>query len=515
MKKIIQVFCFIQLSLLIVTFSFSQQPPSWTTSSGRNAMFPQGQYLVGFKSDVADYESEADQVLGNLEKLAKNQVVENIRVTIKSTAKFDIINVNTETDESFQQVSTSFSEASLTGLKSETYFDRKNKEAFAIAYVKIADLIASCKANLAEKEKRVNQKIESARQLVAAGSIEPAVTEYYDCFPILHEMENDIVLIASVGKEGMDVDVAGLEAKVHQGISAIRKEVQLTLDQTCFFLADGLKQEVRDQDLEGFMGMGSFTFQDTRMGSVFSARLNATLEQKLTRVKFNIKNMDEVRKAVKERDIPVYLISGTYWEEGDQIKILACIRRVQDGKNIASMEEYLPKEWLEKNKISYLPDNFEEARIRQQQLQENPVADQGLQVKVWTNKGSEDPLFRQGDSMWVYIDANRPCYIRLIYYLADGRKTLLVDNYQITPEKVNIPIRYPDPFICDAPYGQETLQLNAQTESFSPLNTEYKDGYLFISDDMQTILENVRGMKNPAQNIQRAEKRVDITTVSR
>ena len=176
MKKIIQVFCFLQLSLLIVTFSFSQQPPSWTTSSGRNAMFPQGQYLVGFKSDVADYESEADQVLGNLEKLAKNQVVENIRVTIKSTAKFDIINVNTETDESFQQVSTSFSEASLTGLKSETYFDRKNKEAFAIAYVKIADLIASCKANLAEKEKRVNQKIESARQLVAAGSIEPAVT---------------------------------------------------------------------------------------------------------------------------------------------------------------------------------------------------------------------------------------------------------------------------------------------------------------------------------------------------
>jgi hypothetical protein len=179
------------------------------------------------------------------------------------------------------------------------------------------------------------------------------------------------------------------------------------------------------------------------------------------------------------------------------------------------MEEYLPKEWLEKNKISYLPDNFEEARIRQQQLQENPVADQGLQVKVWTNKGSDNPLFRQGDSMWVYIDANRPCYIRLIYYLADGRKTLLVDNYQITPEKVNIPIRYPDPFICDAPYGQETLQLNAQTESFSPLNTEYKDGYLFISDDMQTILENVRGMKNPAQNIQRAEKRVDITTVSR
>jgi len=59
------------------------------------------------------------------------------------------------------------------------------------------------------------------------------------------------------------------------------------------------------------------------------------------------------------------------------------------------------------------------------------------------------------------------------------------------------------------------LQVVAQTEPFSPLNTKEENGYLFITDDVKTILENVRGMKNSNQKILRAEKRIDITTLAK
>lgn len=491
------------------------QAPGWINPGQRNAMFPSGSFLVGFKSESCP-EDESERILDKLIKVAKSDLVEQIRVTIKSTATFNLENMNSQSLEYFKQASTATSEASLTGLKTETWFDKKQQLAYAIAWLNIPDMVTSCKVNLADKSKKVEQKVQLAEELAAAGNLEQAMRTYSDCYPLLREMENDVVLIISIGKENDPSNTASLEARVNKGIVGIRKGKVLNLDEACYFIAEGLKHQVRGRDLEGFMVMGFFTYQDSRMGSEFSSRLLASLEQKLTSVNFNVKDAEAGKEAMNDEEKTVYVLNGTYWDEGDMIKIIANIRQVRSGKNIASIEEVVPKSWLTSHSIKYLPDNYEIALSRQETFLKDVKAPRDIECSLWTNKGTDNPVFRKNDTLLIFMKVNSPCYIRLIYYLADGTRLLLVENYYIDHENAVKPFRYPDPFICQAPYGQETLQVVASTGQFAPLRTQSKNGYQVVLDDYDVIMQNIHEVK-PAGDKTRlyGEKRLDFTTVER
>ncbi|MFH1937461.1 MAG: DUF4384 domain-containing protein [Bacteroidota bacterium] len=505
---------FLVFLILHSSFLMAQDAPGWINPSQRRAMFPEGQFLSSFKSESFDRDDDTEPVTGRLIKLAKADLVQQIRVTIKSTATFNLENMNSQSLEHFKQASTSTAEASLTGLKTESYVDQKKREAYAIAWLNISDLVSSCKAGLSEKEKKLAGQIRLASELAATGNLEPAMSTYYDCYPLLREMENDISLIVSLGREQPASATAPLEYNVNKGISDLRQGKGLTLDEACSFLANGLKRQVRSLDPEGFLITGTFTYQDSRMGSEFASRLAATLEQKMTVVGFNLKTVDAARDALKEGN-EVYSLSGTFWDEGDHLKIIANIRRINDGKSLASMEEYIPEKWMMDHEIRIMPENYSLAISRQKEFIEKTVQADELDVALWTNQGTDDPLFREGDTMLVFMQVNKPCYVRLIYYLANGQKTMLVDNFNIPAENVNKPIRYPYPFVCDAPFGSETLQAMAQTAPFQPLKTVKKDGYLVIEEDVKGIMENFRGMKPTSPGIMQAEKRIDITTVQK
>ncbi|MFC2102492.1 DUF4384 domain-containing protein [Bacteroidota bacterium] len=503
------------LGLLVLFISpillTAQEEPGWVNPAKRRAMFPDGQYLSGFKSGTFERDEDTEPIVDRLIKMAKTDLLEQIKVTIKSTATFNLENMNSQSLEHFRQASTSTAEASLTGLKTESFADQKKREVYAIAYLKIADLVESCKANLVEKENKVNSLIKLAGDLAASGNLQQALSTYYDCFPLVREMENDISLVVSLGKESTQNQIPQLEYLINTGISDLRQGKGLTLDEACLFLSNGLKQQVKYLDPEGFLIMGTFTYQDSKMGSEFASHMGATLEQKMTLVGFNLKTVDAARDALKEGDL-VYCLSGTFWNEGDRVKIISNIRRLNDGKSLASMEEYIPQQWMKDHQVQVVPDNYTLAINRQKDFMKTDIPTDDLDISIWTNKGAENPLFREGDTMMVYTQVNKPCYIRLIYYLADGTKTLLVDNFNIPQENLNSPIKYPYPFICDAPYGSEILQALAQTQPFQPLKTIKKDGYLVIQEDVKGIMDNFRGMKTTVPELLQSEKRVDITT---
>ena len=136
-----------------------------------------------------------------------------------------------------------------------------------------------------------------------------------------------------------------------------------------------------------------------------------------------------------------------------------------------------------------------------------------LKVELWTNKGADNLIFTEGEHMKLSVRANKECYLRVIYHLADGQKVLLLDNYYISTDKVNKVYELPYEFECSEPFGVETLQLNAQELAFGGLRTQKQDGYEFIVDDMQTILVTTRGMKRIEKSDLKAEKRVTITTM--
>lgn len=86
--------------------------------------------------------------------------------------------------------------------------------------------------------------------------------------------------------------------------------------------------------------------------------------------------------------------------------------------------------------------------------------------------------------MEFYLRTNQPCYVRLLFSLADGRKTVLVDNLKINLESVNQPLSVNDllglDFVCSSPFGTEGMIALSRNRPFDKLETFEENGYLFI-----------------------------------
>jgi hypothetical protein len=139
-----------------------------------------------------------------------------------------------------------------------------------------------------------------------------------------------------------------------------------------------------------------------------------------------------------------------------------------------------------------------------------------LNVEIWTNKGDENLVYTAGERLKFFVRANKECYIRLIYHLADKQSVLLLDNYYVAAHLTNKVIELPDEFECAEPFGVETLVVNVQTQQFGPLKTRSMYGYQFIEDSFNDILIGTRGIKKVTDNPpDKAEKRIIFTTMAK
>ena len=165
--------------------------------------------------------------------------------------------------------------------------------------------------------------------------------------------------------------------------------------------------------------------------------------------------------------------------------------------------------------LNFKPQNYKQALIEQNAFAEDEFVS-GLQVEMWTNKGSEHLLYTEGETMKVFVRVNRAGHIRLLYILADGRRTLLYDNYYIDQSKVNQVVEIPEEFECAPPFGAEFLVVVARTEIFPPIQTYESDEYHFLSaKDAGQAARDFRGMKKTQKqpDVQQSEAQLVLTTM--
>jgi hypothetical protein len=80
---------------------------------------------------------------------------------------------------------------------------------------------------------------------------------------------------------------------------------------------------------------------------------------------------------------------------------------------------------------------------------------------------------------------------------------------------VNRFIELPQKNITAPPFGVETLQLNAQTEKFTPLRINRINNYEYIDEGLEAIVSKTRGFQRLEEGNLAAEKRITVTTVPR
>ncbi len=241
------------------------------------------------------------------------------------------------------------------------------------------------------------------------------------------------------------------------------------------------------------------TYQDTGMSGSFARYFQSELETSMVQIadwKMPSKSralagkpesLQNIREIAKNAGAQWY-VYGTYWEQDDKVKLIVTMRDVDTNKVIAGTDLVFDTTALDKN-MTLKPANYESALIAQQAFEEGQIVSGQLNLEVWSDRGNENLLYTEGEVMKVYVRVNRECYIRLLYILADGRWTLLYDNYFIDKSKVNQVIEIPTEFECSPPFGAEMLVVIARTDKFSKPNTIVEDGYEFLDIDPQLTPE--------------------------
>jgi len=203
-----------------------------------------------------------------------------------------------------------------------------------------------------------------------------------------------------------------------------------------------------------------------------------------------------------------YEISGTYVIEGENIKVTTFVKDPATNTTKASAVAYVKTSYLTSNNIEYKPQNIQQFNERQEVLTKTEIKDD-FKIDVWTNKGNQNPIFKQGDYLKITVQAEMECYIRVIDVFADGTQILLLDNYKIDVSQIGKPYEIPQVFECSEPFGAETIIVMAQTNEKLPnLNTVDYYGYRKITDDIKTT----RAFK-PA--VLKAEKYINLITVKK
>ena len=227
---------------------------------------------------------------------------------------------------------------------------------------------------------------------------------------------------------------------------------------------------------------------------------------------FRPKSSQHTRDFVKDAGAGLYL-SGTYWEESDKITLRITLRDVVTGTVKAGAVVAFDQDRIT---VSFKPQNYKQALIDQQAFTEEEFIDSGLTVETWTNRGDQNLLYTEGETMHVYVRVNRAAHVRLLYILADGRRTLLYDDYYIDQSKVNQIVEIPGEFECVEPFGAEFLVAAARTDPFPKIKTYEVDGYIFLAaQTAEKAAEDTRGFKKkqkPAA-VQYSEARLVITTL--
>lgn len=531
------LFCF----FILFTTTACAAKPDWVKNYGRSEEWPTHSYLVGFGS-AWGHGAESRRIAADS---ARADISRHIVTKVKSVIRTSESDVNGTLSQQYSGVTESATALKLLGIETEAYVDSEsNPTTYVLAYVNRAELKRIYTARASALHEEIRRILADAEEAENASKIDIAVERYLSTYPLYEALKGAEIVLLVVKHYSSPSDVAFDELKKvrkkltgEPDISAILSHTEVlnrveqlvsesitSVDSIARAVVFQLSKQVKQP--EGKVLLAPFTYQDTRMGSRFSRQLLAALEAQIgqivkwrtvnqtrrSRVNFRPRSTQHMRDFAKEAGATL-LLSGTYWENDDQITLRATLREVETGAVKAGA---IVKFDRGMETLNLKPQNYKQMLIEQHAFAEGEFVSGGLQIEMWTDKGAEHLLYTEGETMTVSVRVNREAHLRLLYILADGRRTLLYDNYYIDQSKANRVVEIPQEFECAPPFGAELLVVVARTEAFPPIQTYVSDGYHFLSaKDAGQAARDFRGMKKKQKrpDLQQSEAQLVLTTM--
>jgi hypothetical protein len=166
-KSVVTLFCFI--------FCFAlkgQDKPVWIESDMRSAKYPKDVFITGFAQGNPNSGETVEKAIERIKTTAQSNLLESIRVSMQSqtSSSSEAISINNsyEEIESFNNHTSKDITAEITGMKVESYFNKKTNYIHAFAYANKYELIGYYKSNLTVNIGQLESFVETAQDLEAS-----------------------------------------------------------------------------------------------------------------------------------------------------------------------------------------------------------------------------------------------------------------------------------------------------------------------------------------------------------
>ena len=431
---------------------------------------------------------------------------------------------------------------------------RTDSNTYALTYIKRDELKQHYAEHVSELSKEINRLLKSAKLAEETYEIKLAVKKYLQTYPLYEALkEAEIVQVGAEYKYAVNSTeafkslaeaAAGTSDSLQMSHRAVMKRVAELHPQTIASLED-IARAVEFQFSQQRNAAISkcwvepVIYEDSEMIPPFAQNFSTELLERLSWPSieplhsFKPTSPDSV--SMNQMD-SLGRLTSSCWENGDEITIRLTVRNVNTGNFVAAAVVQLLDSQL-REVFTRKPVNYEEMRSERDAFdpQNSPLLSKNdeirwsskeLKVEVWTHEGRGPLRYVQDEKVKIFVRVNQPAYVRLLYTLADRKRTLLEGNFHIDTSQVNSAVEIGE-FLCTAPFGPELLVVAARTEKFPPIETHEENGYFYIVDaDPESAARRFRGLKripDPAPDppeqqspsFQQSEAQIVITTIEK
>ncbi|MFC1529063.1 DUF4384 domain-containing protein, partial [Candidatus Latescibacterota bacterium] len=476
----------------------------------------EGLYVTGFgigeNESLSDRRSLSEQ---NARSDLSSKFIINVQSELQSILK------ESSDKEFYSDIRNSVSsqtQLKMIGVDVIHWDDTRHRLSYALAVMEIESAINNYSNNIEELTEKISNLVKTAESAEKRGDVKLALANYRKTFPLFIELgEIRTILRLLQGKSPFGsqdesrIALSVTSTEIESRINSIIHEDINSIGSGAVSLAEQLNIQV-DEKLA--LAVFPLTYLDTDFSSEFSGYFLPVLEAELTSY-FNVVSRDISGGHSLQTQ---HVLTGTYWVKDDMIRILEYITDLNTGSKRAAATVIIPKDIVEKEGIQLLPRNFQQAMEDRKVFLKQDVIPGTLSLEVWTSKGNKSLIFKENEETEIFVRVNKPCYLQVIYHMANGVRLLLYNNLYIDISKVNQVFTFPDTFYFAPPLGVERLQVFASTEKLNEMRTSTAtyDGEMYdnvFDEDFKNHTVAMRGIKKKKTEREMAERIVTITTI--
>jgi len=185
---------------------FGQARPDWIDEEIRAMQYPSEKYLVGFASGNLVGTENIAQATERIKNAAQGNLLESVKVNMSSSTRSQIIAENSNgqyyENESFVNQTAKNSAAEIVGMKTESYFDKKDKQVYVLAYASRSEVIEYHKKLLDFNLSQIDGLLSAARKLSDAKDNTTARSKCSEALSLFDKVDESQNMLIAVGSHG-------------------------------------------------------------------------------------------------------------------------------------------------------------------------------------------------------------------------------------------------------------------------------------------------------------------------